>query len=227
MADRYRERRRLDHDYGWASDRRSNQGFPYEETEEPDWWPPGDRPIQYLSPDVDIEYGRRPSGPRQLPRQGYGGETGRDTSWGGPTSGAYTSELGPSYGHSGAGPFAGRGPKGYRRSDSRIREDVCDRLTDAPFLDASDIDVTVTDGEVTLSGTVHYREENAAARTWPRRCPACARSTIASESRGRRPTSEPQSNHDVDLVGVEAAFRRPEVGAAFSRCRGRLQAARS
>jgi hypothetical protein len=58
-----------------------------------------------------------------------------------------------------AGPFTGRGPKGYQRSDTRIREDVCDRLTDAPFLDASDVEVVVTDGDVTLAGTVPSREQ--------------------------------------------------------------------
>jgi hypothetical protein len=28
----------------------------------------------------------------------------------------------------------GRGPKGYTRSDDRIREEVCDRLTDDPVV---------------------------------------------------------------------------------------------
>jgi hypothetical protein len=28
--------------------------------------------------------------------------------------------------------FAGRGPKGYQRSDERIREDICERLADDP-----------------------------------------------------------------------------------------------
>jgi osmotically-inducible protein OsmY len=51
----------------------------------------------------------------------------------------------------------GRGPKGYTRSDDRIREDVCDRLTDDPHVDASEIDVRVANGEVTLSGTVTDR----------------------------------------------------------------------
>ena len=37
--------------------------------------------------------------------------------------------------------YAGRGPRGYRRSDDRIGEDVCDRLTDDPALDASGIEV--------------------------------------------------------------------------------------
>jgi hypothetical protein len=54
----------------------------------------------------------------------------------------------------------GRGPRGYTRSDDRIREDVNDRLTDDHYVDASDIEVTVAGCEVTLSGTV----ENRAAR---------------------------------------------------------------
>lgn len=53
----------------------------------------------------------------------------------------------------------GRGPKGYRRSDERILEDVNDRLTDDPHIDASEIEVTVTNREVTLNGTVNSRFE--------------------------------------------------------------------
>jgi len=53
--------------------------------------------------------------------------------------------------------FRGRGPRGYRRSDQRILEDVCDRLTDDHDIDASDIEVAVAAGEVTLEGTVTER----------------------------------------------------------------------
>jgi osmotically-inducible protein OsmY len=53
----------------------------------------------------------------------------------------------------------GRGPKGYQRSDERIREDVNDRLTDDPHIDASEIEVTVSNREVTLSGTINSRFE--------------------------------------------------------------------
>ena len=56
--------------------------------------------------------------------------------------------------------MSGKGPKGYARSDERIREDVCDRLTDDPELDASSIDVRVEKGEVTLDGTVTHRQDN-------------------------------------------------------------------
>lgn len=51
----------------------------------------------------------------------------------------------------------GRGPKNYRRSDERIREDINDRLTEHDWLDASDVEVSVTAGEVTLSGAVENR----------------------------------------------------------------------
>lgn len=57
----------------------------------------------------------------------------------------------------GYGEHRGRGPKSYQRSDDRIREDVNDRLTDDPMLDASDIEVSVAGREVTLSGTVRQR----------------------------------------------------------------------
>ena len=58
----------------------------------------------------------------------------------------------------GAQHHRGRGPKGYSRSDERIREDVSDRLTDDPYIDASDIEVSVSNREVTLSGAVDSRE---------------------------------------------------------------------
>jgi len=52
----------------------------------------------------------------------------------------------------------GRGPKGYKRSDERINDDAHQRLTDDPWLDASNVNVSVSGGEVTLSGTVANRE---------------------------------------------------------------------
>lgn len=51
----------------------------------------------------------------------------------------------------------GRGPRGYVRSDARILEDVCERLTDDPIVDASDIGVACRDGHVILDGHVPLR----------------------------------------------------------------------
>jgi osmotically-inducible protein OsmY len=62
-----------------------------------------------------------------------------------------------------SGEFRGKGPKGYQRSDERIKEDINDRLSDDPSIDASDIEVTVTSGEVTLSGTVQERRDKRRA----------------------------------------------------------------
>ena len=56
------------------------------------------------------------------------------------------------------GPYAGQGPRGYQRSDDRIKEDVCERLTQHGNVDARNIEVTVSNGEVTLRGTVEDRE---------------------------------------------------------------------
>ena len=53
--------------------------------------------------------------------------------------------------------YRGLGPKNYRRSDERIREDVCERLTLDHYVDASDIEVEVREGVVMLSGSVEDR----------------------------------------------------------------------
>jgi hypothetical protein len=55
------------------------------------------------------------------------------------------------------GPFTGLGPKGYQRSDERIFEDICYRMSVNGQLDPSEIDVKVENGEVTLEGQVEDR----------------------------------------------------------------------
>jgi hypothetical protein len=83
-------------------------------------------------------------GERDLARErGFVGRDfgGAGSDWGGPSRGG----------------FAGRGPKGYTRTDERIREDVCDRLSRDDEVDATEIEVRVHDGEVTLEGTVPTR----------------------------------------------------------------------
>jgi hypothetical protein len=65
--------------------------------------------------------------------------------------------------YEGRSPYVGRGPKDYRRSDERVREEVCDCMTDDPMLDASEITVQVSDGVVTLNGTVTSREQKRRA----------------------------------------------------------------
>ena len=68
----------------------------------------------------------------------------------------------------GTGPHRGKGPAGYQRSDERIREMVCESLTEDDQIDASHIEVAVSQGEVTLSGTVDDRQAKRDAEdcTW-------------------------------------------------------------
>jgi hypothetical protein len=52
-----------------------------------------------------------------------------------------------------------RPPRNYRRSDELIRDEICKKLAMTPEIDATDVDVIVKDGEVTLRGTVDDRFE--------------------------------------------------------------------
>lgn len=99
----------------------------------------------------DRPYGNRPY-PGDYGRREHDGIRERDReAWRDPTSWLGADHNGGDPGH------RGRGPKGYLRSDDRIRDDVCDCLTDDPHIDASDVEVTVKNGEVTLAGKVDSR----------------------------------------------------------------------
>jgi hypothetical protein len=57
------------------------------------------------------------------------------------------------------GPHWGKGPKGYKRNDERTREDVCEAIAYQGDIDATDVEVKVQDGVVTLTGTVALRQD--------------------------------------------------------------------
>jgi osmotically-inducible protein OsmY len=56
------------------------------------------------------------------------------------------------------GTHRGRGPRAYRRSDDTIHEEICELLTHHAEVDASEIEVLVEGGEVTLQGSVEDRD---------------------------------------------------------------------
>jgi len=102
----------------------------------------------------------RPGANDPDPRRGggmFGGQDRRDSLF------SHEERLAGGAGAASSGPHRGKGPKGYVRADVRILEDVNDRLSDDGRLDASDIEVTVEAGEVTLNGRVASREDKRRA----------------------------------------------------------------
>lgn len=131
--------------------------------------------------DTEHEEGDRERRYRQKiagqPRNIYGGDTrnygnanqgGFDRNWWARSRDEVASWLGDEKAkrrlhHEEEGPHRGKGPKGYRRSEERIKEDICERLSDDALLDASDIEVQVSGAEVTLSGQVASRADKRRA----------------------------------------------------------------
>lgn len=92
---------------------------------------------------------------------GQGGWSGQGSEFGGGTAtgraGRYGSQT--RFDRNPQGRYTGRGPKGYSRSDERIEEEINETLARDPEIDASEIEVKVENGVVTLSGSVEEREQ--------------------------------------------------------------------
>lgn len=56
------------------------------------------------------------------------------------------------------GSHTGPGPQFHRRADDKIHEEIWELLTHNADLDASEIELHVESGEVTLTGTVDSRD---------------------------------------------------------------------
>lgn len=63
------------------------------------------------------------------------------------------------------------GPKGYQRSDERLREDISERLLEARYIDSSDVTVEVSGAKVVLEGTVPERRMKHAIEDLVDACP--------------------------------------------------------
>lgn len=102
------------------------------------------------------------------------------------------------------GDHRGRGPKNYARSDERIRDDVNDRLSDDSWLDASHIEVTVTDREVTLNGTVSSRDDKRRAEDLAEHCSGVnhVQNNLRVQRQGDQPSSRWGSQGQPDNGGL-------------------------
>jgi osmotically-inducible protein OsmY len=145
------EVREYDTDYGRTTSRfygRSGYEYGRDDYDERDDRDDRDRRVVARGRDDDREGGSWLDRAADQVRSWFGGEDDRE--------GGRREEHRRAYGR-GEGKFRGRGPKNYRRSDDRLREEVCDRLSDNEWLDASDVEVNVISAEVILTGTVDSR----------------------------------------------------------------------
>lgn len=106
---------------------------------------------------VSYERGdRQPPGYRGRGYDYYGGRPGLDRT-------GVNARFGQRVGYGGVGGSAAeqraypRGPKGYQRSDERLKEDICERLWAAYHIDSSEVTVEVKAGKVSLEGSVPNR----------------------------------------------------------------------
>ena len=99
----------------------------------------------------------RGSGPRPQYQPRSGGSFGESPRGSyGPSPSHGEDDMGREQQRRGGG-HRGRGPKNYTRTDQRITEDLCERLTEDDDVDAGDIEVQVRDGVAVLTGTVGER----------------------------------------------------------------------
>lgn len=221
--DEYSDRDRWTDRTGWA-DRRPSGARNEREPER--WRTSGDEQFQPHRVDGDW----RGRGYSSTARNWRGGRDESSTSpgggWGERAGGARPWDASAGYGRGqgddwrarsmntggvpGRDSYSGRGPKGYRRSDERIREDVCDRLADDPRVDASDITVEVKDAEITLSGTVTDREQK-------RRAEDCVESASGVRNVINNLRVGPASSQPGDggLLGLTGA-RQDETGRTIT-----------
>lgn len=154
MANDYRDRNRWDRNRD--RDRYDRRDFESHSADEPNRGMFGYEGEGYMhggGRDLDREYGGR-----DYARGGDLGYRGGGYLGGGYSGGTDYRDTNFGMGIDSSRPsFRGVGPKNYERSDDRIREDVCERLAQDHYVDASDIDVTVSQGVVTLAGTIDRR----------------------------------------------------------------------
>jgi hypothetical protein len=108
--------------------------------------------------------------------------------------------------------YAGKGPKNYQRSDDRIREEISDRLTDDPRIDASDLIVDVQSCEVTLSGTVTDRDQKRRAEDLAESISGVKEVTNNIRLARQAESADQSSRSGILGVGPSGSKSKPTVG---------------
>jgi osmotically-inducible protein OsmY len=152
------------------------------------------------------QYGQRPYGQRQYGQrysqqygqpydQQYGRHLGQQYSQGQP----YGQSYGQGYGQHGARRLTS-GPKGYQRSDERLKEDISERLMESHHIDSSDVSIEVRGAKVVLDGTVPSRHMKHAIEDLVDVCPGVQdidnRVRVANQN-----MRQSQGSHSQSLTG--------------------------
>lgn len=91
----------------------------------------------------------------------------------------------------------GKGPKGYKRTDSRILEDVSDALYRCYEVDASQIEVSVVEGCVHLDGSVDSRLSKKIAEMTVDQIPGVM--DVKNDLKIIKPTPQPLIRNETGL----------------------------
>lgn len=173
--------------------------------------------------------GRSGSGSRESGRSGAfggshdGGDFARDAQGGMGYMGRSASggEIG---GFGSTESYRGRGPKNYKRSDERLTEEICERLTQDHRIDAGEIEVSVSDGEVTLKGQVtdrrqkHMAEDLAESVTGVKDVTNQIRvASSQGKASGEENASTSQSQHEKDKQKNKGSQQSQPQSGSFAR----------
>lgn len=96
-----------------------------------------------------------------------------------------------------------RWPKSYKRSDERIKDDIHEELIRHGRIDASDVEVQVKDGEVTLTGQVSSRHDKRIAEELAER--VLGVHDVQNQLRVRSQTQSQNQNYDQLRGGTMAS----------------------
>ncbi len=156
------------------------------------------------------------------------GSSGRGQNFGGSgrTQDFGSSSRGQDFGSSGqygsGTSHRGRGPRGYSRSDERIAEDLNERLTDDHHIDASELQVSVSGGVVTLSGTVEQRWMKHRAEDLAESCSGVndVRNEIRVQSSGKSQESASQGYGASERAGSRSSRGTSSASGTSTSSRG-------
>ncbi|HET9483310.1 MAG TPA: BON domain-containing protein [Xanthomonadales bacterium] len=176
--------------------------------------------------------GQRQGGPQG--HQGYFGQSGinPNSGYGPGMQGGYRQDMGGygpqgmqgsyggsqgmqgpqgGYGQQGWQSHRGKGPQGYTRSDDRIREQVCEMLSDDDHIDATHIEVVVKNGEVILTGTVEDRRMKRLAEDLVERAPGVKdvqnQLRVAGERRGNQNLGNAVGKNETETSSTDKKHR--------------------